>query len=574
MTRFRDDGAHPGLRAAGRGALPRRRDPRLRPHLARAGGGRGRRLRRTARRRLHNDHPSRAWPLPRQGRRRRRDDGRAVRAGRRAVRRQGRVDAHRRSRRSGSSARTRSSAPGIPLARRRRALRASCWDRAESRSPSSARARSTRAPSTRPLNLAAIWDLPVIFVCENNGYAEFTDSRTNVPGARAWPSDARAYGVAAETVDGNDVEAVVRGDAGRRRACRSGDGPGPVEAQTYRWHGHYEGDAQPYKPEEEAPQWRERDPLVARGRALVAGGTPRTATTRRGVERRRAACRRRRRARARRADPRDPRRLSHMSSATERRAPLPRRDQRAACADAMERRRPRRPASGSTSAPAAASSRVTRGLHERFGSERVLDTPISEMGFVGAAVGAAMTGLRPIVEIMFMDFIGVCLDPIVNQAAKLRYMTAGALAGPDRVPHPDGRGAQRRRPALAEPRGDARPRPRAEGRDARRPSPTPMTCCVAAVARSRTRSCSSRTAGSTACAGRARRGDPLPLGQARVAARGRRRHGRDLGPDARASASTPPSRATPSVEVIDLRSLVPLDMRDRARHRSERTGRC
>lgn len=73
---------------------------------------------------------------------------------------------------------------------------------------------------------------------------------------------------------------------------------------------------------------------------------------------------------------------------------------------------------------------VTRGLHERFGDDRVIDTPISEMGYVGAAVGAAMTGLRPIVEIMFMDFVGVCLDPILNQAAKLRYMTAGALEIP------------------------------------------------------------------------------------------------------------------------------------------------
>jgi pyruvate/2-oxoglutarate/acetoin dehydrogenase E1 component len=74
--------------------------------------------------------------------------------------------------------------------------------------------------------------------------------------------------------------------------------------------------------------------------------------------------------------------------------------------------------------------RVTKGLHERFGGERVIDAPISEMGYVGAAVGAAMTGLRPIVEIMFMDFVGVCMDPILNQAAKLRYMTAGALEIP------------------------------------------------------------------------------------------------------------------------------------------------
>jgi pyruvate/2-oxoglutarate/acetoin dehydrogenase E1 component len=74
--------------------------------------------------------------------------------------------------------------------------------------------------------------------------------------------------------------------------------------------------------------------------------------------------------------------------------------------------------------------RVTRGLFDRFGPDRVIDTPISEMGYVGAAVGAAMTGLRPIVEIMFMDFLGVCLDPIMNQAAKLPYMTAGALSVP------------------------------------------------------------------------------------------------------------------------------------------------
>jgi pyruvate/2-oxoglutarate/acetoin dehydrogenase E1 component len=73
---------------------------------------------------------------------------------------------------------------------------------------------------------------------------------------------------------------------------------------------------------------------------------------------------------------------------------------------------------------------ITRTLHERFGPARILDTPISETGYVGAAVGAAMTGLRPIVEIMFMDFIGVCLDPLMNQAAKLHYMSNGALSAP------------------------------------------------------------------------------------------------------------------------------------------------
>jgi pyruvate dehydrogenase E1 component beta subunit len=68
---------------------------------------------------------------------------------------------------------------------------------------------------------------------------------------------------------------------------------------------------------------------------------------------------------------------------------------------------------------------ATKGLYKKFGPERVLDTPISENGFLGAGVGAAATGLRPVVELMFMDFLGVALDPLLNQAAKLRYMFGG-----------------------------------------------------------------------------------------------------------------------------------------------------
>lgn len=73
---------------------------------------------------------------------------------------------------------------------------------------------------------------------------------------------------------------------------------------------------------------------------------------------------------------------------------------------------------------------VTRGLYDEFGPRRVIDTPIAEAGVLGAAVGAAMAGLRPVVEIMYMDFLTVCLDPIVNQAAKLRYMTGGGVTVP------------------------------------------------------------------------------------------------------------------------------------------------
>ncbi|MFK7858151.1 MAG: alpha-ketoacid dehydrogenase subunit beta [Granulosicoccus sp.] len=73
---------------------------------------------------------------------------------------------------------------------------------------------------------------------------------------------------------------------------------------------------------------------------------------------------------------------------------------------------------------------VTKGLLPEFGPERVLDTPISESAFIGAAAGAAATGLRPVAELMFVDFMGVCFDQIFNQAAKFRYMFGGKAVTP------------------------------------------------------------------------------------------------------------------------------------------------
>lgn len=73
---------------------------------------------------------------------------------------------------------------------------------------------------------------------------------------------------------------------------------------------------------------------------------------------------------------------------------------------------------------------VTKGLLEKFGFDRVIDTPISEAGFIGAAIGAAAMGLRPVVELMFVDFFGVAMDQIYNQAGKMRYMFGGKIKLP------------------------------------------------------------------------------------------------------------------------------------------------
>src|SRR3974390_353502 len=85
---------------------------------------------------------------------------------------------------------------------------------------------------------------------------------------------------------------------------------------------------------------------------------------------------------------------------------------------------------GEDVAEAGTAFKVLSGMVEEFGPERVLDTPISEAGFTGLAVGAAMTGLRPVVDIMFGDFIGLTMDQMVNQAAKVHYMSGGKWSVP------------------------------------------------------------------------------------------------------------------------------------------------
>jgi 2-oxoisovalerate dehydrogenase E1 component len=282
------------------------------------------------------------------------------------------------------------------------------------------------------VNLAAVWKLPVIFFCENNGYAEFSPASAQ----HAAPLERRAagYGVEYVAVDGNDVVATAAAMRDVADATRAGRGPTIIEAATYRWHGHYEGDPERYRSVDEVREWEARDPIVVHARRLRSAGID--DDTVKSME---ASV-------ARDLDDavESARRLSAPSVTS--------------LADFVVRPRPihAEPRSVTDDAPVfrtmdairtaleaelAGDDSVfvagidvgdggnvfglTRGLRERFG-DRVRDTPISETAIVGLGVGAAMAGMRPVVEVMYLDFVGVCLDQLMNQAAKLPFMTGGS----------------------------------------------------------------------------------------------------------------------------------------------------
>jgi TPP-dependent pyruvate/acetoin dehydrogenase alpha subunit len=118
------------------------------------------------------------------------------------------------------------------------------------------------------LNLASLWQLPVVLVCENNGYAEFTPLSAHTRIERM-ATHADTYGIPAVTVDGNDL-AAVRAAAGEAVArARSGGGPSFIEALTYRLRGHYEGDPAKYRELSEVAEWKARDPLVRTATMLI-----------------------------------------------------------------------------------------------------------------------------------------------------------------------------------------------------------------------------------------------------------------------------------------------------------------
>ena len=282
------------------------------------------------------------------------------------------------------------------------------------------------------LNLAAVWRVPAVFFCENNGYAEF--SPASQQHAASLEQRAAGYGVGYEAVDGNDVEAVAEVMGRAVAKARDGGGPVVVEATTYRWHGHYEGDPERYRTPDELAEWKANDPLLRHAARLreagvaddelaalesvVAADLDAAVANARGMS--------------------QPAIASLTDFVVRPRPDLPEPAALAADAPVFRTMDAIRSAlaieletddrvliAGVDVAAGGNVFGLMRGLADEFPG-RVRDTPISETAVVGLGVGAAMAGMRPVVEVMYLDFLGVCFDQLLNQAAKLPFMTGGA----------------------------------------------------------------------------------------------------------------------------------------------------
>ncbi len=298
------------------------------------------------------------------------------------------------------------------------------------------------------LNLAALWKLPVIFLCENNQYG----LSLGVGQASAVPqisARAPAYGIPGETIDGNDIAAVMASVGTAVERARAGNGPSLIECMTYRWGDHSMRSNLPsYRLAEEEEAWRrDRDPIVHAEKLLserqvgqstleeIRGRAENEIDT--AVERAMEA-----------AEPtidvlpeavQKPAQPVVAAPASECRTISYVEAVREGLHQSMERDE-RVILLGEDVGRIGGLFQCTAGLYEAFGAERVRDTPISENAMINAAVGAALTGLRPIVEVQFFDFITHMMDAIVNQAAKLRFMLGGETSVPVVVRGPQGGG--------------------------------------------------------------------------------------------------------------------------------------
>jgi len=298
------------------------------------------------------------------------------------------------------------------------------------------------------MNLAAVWKLPIVFLCENNQYALSTASKRTTAG-ESIAARAAGYAIPGVRVDGNDVLAVYEAVRAAVARARAGDGPSLIEAVTYRWGGHsMRANLPEYRTKEEERAWVERDPIARFANDLK---DRKLATPMRlkeleesveleldgAVEFAKTS-----------AEPTvELMEASVYAPRVEVAEPAVKAGRDLTMAEALNEalrgemeRDARVFVMGEDVGLIGGIFGVTRGLREKFGEDRVRDTPISEATFLGAGVGAAIAGLRPVVEIQIFDFVAMTMDQIVNQAAKFRYMLGGRPTVPLVIRGPQGGG--------------------------------------------------------------------------------------------------------------------------------------
>ncbi|MDP1731230.1 MAG: pyruvate dehydrogenase (acetyl-transferring) E1 component subunit alpha [Devosia sp.] len=290
------------------------------------------------------------------------------------------------------------------------------------------------------MNLASLWDLPVLFVCENNLYAMGTALDRSQAETDIFEK-AAGYEIASEAVDGMDVVAV---EAAARRALdvmRETHEPYLLECRTYRFRAHSMFDAQLYRDKEEVEEWRKKGPIVRFQGWLEQNGMihqPDIDTIEAEVKAEIDAA-----VAFAEAGTWEPlEELTQHVYAGERPAPPPppaaptemvettyREAVKQGIVDAITRD-PRVFLMGEDVGKYGGCYAVSKGLLDQFGPDRIRDTPLSESGFTGAGIGAAAAGLRPIVEVMTVNFSMLALDQILNTAATLRHMSNGQFGVP------------------------------------------------------------------------------------------------------------------------------------------------
>lgn len=292
------------------------------------------------------------------------------------------------------------------------------------------------------LNMASIWKLPVLFVCENNQFATEVPF-VSVAGNPSIAARGAAYGMHSVVVDGNDVVAVAAAAEEAAARARSGRGPTLLECKTYRTRPHSEGMGDfTYRTREDVEHWKSLCPIKRFREQLLSEGWTSAceldAVEEEVIDLTEAAhqfaeaspypspdsATRHVHAPARALAVRDgsvqgtkPRELTFMKATLE------------ALSEEMAKQ-PEIFVLGEGIGVRGGNFATTSGLFAKYGPERLRDTPICERGFVGLACGAAMSGTRPVVDFMFADFVLDAAGEIINQIAKIQYMSSGRLEMP------------------------------------------------------------------------------------------------------------------------------------------------